>query len=86
MSVTLLTEHHLEVLNLKGGCTGSSEATLVDESVNTDPPAGIDYKVNRCLPHPPHPPPQTLKFDLSPKPNQVFIMPQCNIHVNLFAR
>ena len=28
MSVKLLTEHHLEVLGLKGGCTGSSESTL----------------------------------------------------------
>ena len=25
----LLTEHHLELLSLKGGCTGSSESTLV---------------------------------------------------------
>ena len=29
MSVKLLTEHHLEVLSLKGGCTGTSECTLV---------------------------------------------------------
>ena len=29
MSVTLLTEHHLEFLSLMGGCTGSSESTLV---------------------------------------------------------
>ena len=29
MSVRLLTEHHLEFLSLKGGCTGSSESTLV---------------------------------------------------------
>ena len=29
MIVTLLTEHHLEFLSLKGGCTGSSESTLV---------------------------------------------------------
>ena len=29
MSVMLLTEHHLEFLSLKGGCTGSSESTLV---------------------------------------------------------
>ena len=27
MSVKLLTEHRLEFLNLKGGCTGSSEST-----------------------------------------------------------
>ena len=29
MSDKLLTEHHLEFLSLKGGCTGSSESTLV---------------------------------------------------------
>ena len=29
VSVNLLTEHHLEFLSLKGGCTGSSESTLV---------------------------------------------------------
>ena len=28
MSVKLLTEHYLEFLSLKGGCTGSSESTL----------------------------------------------------------
>ena len=29
MSVKLPTESHLELLSLKGGCTGSSESTLV---------------------------------------------------------
>ena len=29
MIVKLLTEHHLEFLNLKGGCRGSSESTHV---------------------------------------------------------
>ena len=29
MTVKLLTEHHLEFLSLKGGCTGSPECTLV---------------------------------------------------------
>ena len=29
MIVKLLTEHNLEFLSLKGGCTGSSESTLV---------------------------------------------------------
>ena len=29
MIVKLLTEHHLECLNLKGGCRGSSESTHV---------------------------------------------------------
>ena len=28
MIVKLLTEHHLALLSLKGGCTGSSESTL----------------------------------------------------------
>ena len=28
MGVKLLTEHHLEILNLKEGCIGSSEYTL----------------------------------------------------------
>ena len=32
MIVKLLTEHHLEFLNLKGGCRGSSEPTLVKMS------------------------------------------------------
>ena len=29
LSVKLLTEHHLEFLSLKGGCTGSSESIHV---------------------------------------------------------
>ena len=29
MSAKLLTEHNLEFLSLKGGCTGSSESTLI---------------------------------------------------------
>ena len=29
MIVKLLTEHHLELLSFKGGCTSSSESTLV---------------------------------------------------------
>ena len=29
LSVKLLTEHRLEFVSLKGGCTGSSESTLV---------------------------------------------------------
>ena len=32
MSVKLLTEHNLEFLHLKGGCTGLSESTLVKMS------------------------------------------------------
>ena len=29
ITVKLLTEHHLELLSIKGGCTGSTESTLV---------------------------------------------------------
>ena len=29
MSVKLLTEHHLEFISLRGGCTGSSESKLI---------------------------------------------------------
>ena len=29
MSINLLTEHYLEFLSIKGGCTGSSESTHV---------------------------------------------------------
>ena len=29
MTVKLLVEHHLEFVSLKGGCTESSESTLV---------------------------------------------------------
>ena len=32
MIVKQLTEHHLELLSLKGGCRGSSESTLVKMS------------------------------------------------------
>ena len=32
MIVKLLTEHHLEFLSLKGGCTGSCESALVKMS------------------------------------------------------
>ena len=32
MTVKLLTEHHLELLSLKEGCTGSSESTHVKKT------------------------------------------------------
>ena len=32
LNIKLLTEYHLEVLSLKGGCTGSFESTLVKMS------------------------------------------------------
>ena len=33
MIVKLLTEHHLECLNLKGGCRGLSRSTLIKMSI-----------------------------------------------------
>ena len=30
IAVKLLTEHHFDILSLKGGCTGSSESTFVE--------------------------------------------------------
>ena len=33
LSVKLLTEHRLEFVSLKGGCTGSSESTLVPSTI-----------------------------------------------------
>ena len=35
MIIKLLTEHHLEFLSLKGGCTGSSESTIVKELISS---------------------------------------------------
>ena len=32
MNIKLLTEYHLESVSLKGGCTGSFEATLVKKT------------------------------------------------------
>ena len=47
MTVKLLTEHHLEFLSLKGGCTGSSESTLVKMShcLKSHVTAHILYKI-----------------------------------------
>ena len=51
MSVKLLAEHHSEFLDLKGGCRGSSESTLVKMSNCWKSHAGaqlsIDYESNR---------------------------------------
>ena len=33
MIIKLLNEHHLEVLSLKGGCTGFSESTIVNHII-----------------------------------------------------
>ena len=30
MNIKLLTEHYLQFLSLQGGCTGSSESTLLE--------------------------------------------------------
>ena len=56
MIVNLLTEHHLEFLILKGGCTGSSKSTLVKMSNCLKSHAaaqlchGSYTKSNGCLP------------------------------------
>ena len=34
--VKLLTEHHLEILSLKGGCAGSSESSLVENATSLE--------------------------------------------------
>ena len=43
MIVKLLTERHLEFLSLKGGCTGSSESTLVKMSNCWKSPAPAQF-------------------------------------------
>ena len=45
MSVKLLTEHHLVFLLLKGGCTGSSESTLVKMPHGWKSHVAAHYKV-----------------------------------------
>ena len=44
MSVKLLTEHHLELLSLKGGCTGSSESHLSKRALLKITCHGSKYK------------------------------------------
>ena len=48
MIVKLLTEHHLEILSLKGGCRGSSESTLVKMFIFCKSYAASHYYF-RCL-------------------------------------
>ena len=50
MIVTLLTEHHLEFLSLNGGCTGSSESTLVKCQIvgNLMPRLSNNFLLARC--------------------------------------
>ena len=45
MIVKLLTEHHLEFLSLKGGCTGSSESTLVKMFIVGNHLTGLNYEL-----------------------------------------
>ena len=49
MSVKLQTEHHLEFLSLKGGCTGSSESTLVKMSNCWKSPAAAQLSSNAYI-------------------------------------
>ena len=43
MSVKLLTEHHLEFVSLKRGCTGSSESTLVKKHIVLNHMSRLNY-------------------------------------------
>ena len=49
MIVKLLTEHHLGVLSLKGGCKGSSESTLVKMSNCWKSHAGLNFSEFRAF-------------------------------------
>ena len=49
MSVNLLTEHHLEFLSLKGGCTGSSESTLVKSHIVGNHMSRLNYSLEVIL-------------------------------------
>ena len=46
MSVKLLTDHHFEILSLKGGCTDSSESILVEM-----PHCWKSHVAAQCLKH-----------------------------------
>ena len=43
MIVKLVTEHDLEFLSLKGGCTGSSESTLVKKHIVGNHVSRLNY-------------------------------------------
>ena len=49
MIVKLLTEHHLEFLSLKGGCTGLSESTRVKMPHCWKSNATAHYYVLACM-------------------------------------
>ena len=59
MSVKLLTEHRLEFVSLKGGCTGSSQSTLVrmphcvaaKKRKNTDKYHKSSFSCKQCAVH-----------------------------------
>ena len=51
MIVKLLTEHDLEFLSLKGGCTGSSESTLVKMSNCWNSHAPAHIVLQKCSLH-----------------------------------
>ena len=59
MSVKLLTEHNLDFLSLKGGCTGSSESTLIKMpccwkshvATHVHKDTSINSSLNRFLPN-----------------------------------
>ena len=51
MIVKLLTEHHLEFLSIKGGCTGSCESTIVKmpHCWKSHATAQVTFKVDKCF-------------------------------------
>ena len=49
MIVKLLTEHHLEFLSLKGGCTVSSKSTLVKMSNCWKSHAAVHFVIFQCV-------------------------------------
>ena len=49
MIVKLLTEHPLEFLSLKGGCTGSSEFTHVKCNIVGNLMQRLNYYVLACM-------------------------------------
>ena len=50
MSVKLLTEHHLELLSLKGGYTGSSESTIVKCHIVGNHVSRLNYEHDEEMP------------------------------------
>ena len=49
MSVKLLTEHHMEFLCLKGGCTGSTESTHVKMHIVGNLMPRLNYDVKHAV-------------------------------------